>query len=413
MGSSQSVSLSTTLDPLPASLRQGLSVVASFGLLSLTSCIILFCLMTYRLLSWYRKGQIKNGANQFFILIYNLLLADIQQSVAFSLTTVYVARNKIEVGTTTCWANGWFVSVGDLASSIFILAIALHTFFAIVKGRIIRDRTFYFGLAFAWAFVYLMAIITVIHKENIYVRAGAWCWIDRRFESQRLWLHYIWIFIAMFGVIVIYAIVYLSINSQLTASASDTSERRADVANTKRAAKYMIIYPVVYVVCTLPLAGGRMAAMTGVAVPYWWFCLAGAAITSCGWLDVLLYALTRRVLIFSTSPPSKTDYGLNTFGWYHGSSFYGTTTTIEGPLTQTKNRNLAKRGGAKKLTSLRSPSWRSANKRSSDEDYFAAPTEGVITTRTTVEVSSGPLYAGSDTSILEMEDKPAVSGQYK
>lgn len=411
MGTSQSVSLPTTLDPLPPSLRQGLSAVAFFGLLSLTSSTILFLFLTYRLLSWYRKGQIKNGANQFFVLIYNLLLADIQQSMAFSLTTVYVARNKIEVNTTTCWANGWFVSVGDLASGVFILSIALHTFFAVVKGRTVSDRVFYSSLAFAWTFVYLMAIITVAHKKNIYVRAGAWCWIDRRFESQRLWLHYVWIFLAMFGVIVIYATIYLSINSQLTMSSSDTSERRAELVSTKRAAKYMIIYPLIYVICTLPLAGGRMAAMTGIAVPYWFFCVAGTMITSCGWLDVLLYALTRRVLIFSKAPPAKADYGLNTFGWYHGSTFYGMTTTIEGPLSQSKNRNLANRRGARKLTSWRSPIWKSSSKRNSEEDYFAAP--GVITTKTTIEISSGPLYAGSDASILEMEDKPAVINQYK
>lgn len=406
MGTSQSVSLSTTLDPLPTSLRQGLSAVAFLGLLSLTSSTCLFLLLTYRLLSWYRKGQIKHGANQFFVLIYNLLLADIHQGMAFGLITVYVARNKIEVDSTTCWANGWFVSTGDLASGIFILSIALHTFFAVVKGRTIGDRTFYFSLAIAWAFVYLMAIITVSHKENVYVRAGAWCWIDRRFESQRLWLHYIWIFLAMFGVIVIYGLIYFSIKSQLIASSSDSSERRAEIASTKRAAKYMIIYPVIYVVCTLPLAGGRMAAMTGKVVPYWYYCLAGAAITSCGWLDVLLYALTRRVLIFSHSPPPKTDYGLNTFGWFHGSTFYGTTTTIEGPLTRTKNRK-----GATKLSNLPFPTWKPLNKRNSEEDYFASPTDGVITTKTTVEVTTGPLYAGSDTSILEMEDKPAVLSQ--
>jgi hypothetical protein len=59
----------------------------------------------------------------------------------------------------------------------------------------------------------------------------------------------------------------------------------------------MIIFPVVYVCCTLPLAAGRMAAMTGMMIPYWWFCVAGAAITSNGWLDVLLYVMTRRVLV--------------------------------------------------------------------------------------------------------------------
>ena len=108
---------------------------------------------------------------------------------------------------------------------------------------------------------------------------------------------------------------------------------RAELASTKRAAKYMIIYPTIYVFCTLPLAGGRLAAMTGVQVLYWYYCLAGSAITSCGWLDVLLYAVTRRVIIFAHDPPPKTDNGLNTFGWHEGPRFYGTTTTIEGPLS--------------------------------------------------------------------------------
>jgi hypothetical protein len=33
----------------------------------------------------------------------------------------------------------------------------------------------------------------------------------------------------------------------------------------------MLYYPVFYVVCTLPLAGARMASMTGsIVVPYCW-----------------------------------------------------------------------------------------------------------------------------------------------
>ena len=38
--------------------------------------------------------------------------------------------------------------------------------------------------------------------------------------------------------------------------------------------------------------------------------------------------------IFSRSPPSRNDFGFDTLGWRHGgSAFWGTTTTIEGPLT--------------------------------------------------------------------------------
>ena len=161
MGASQSVSLSSTLDPLPPILQHGLPAIASFGLLSLASTTCLWLLPTYRLISWYCKGQLHCGANQFFILIYNLLLADIQQAIAFALTAVYVTEDAIEVSTATCWANGWFVSVGDLTSGVFIFSIALHPFFAMVKGRTISDKAFYLWLAGCWLLVYSLAIVTV------------------------------------------------------------------------------------------------------------------------------------------------------------------------------------------------------------------------------------------------------------
>lgn len=399
MGASQSVSLPGTLDPLPSVLQRGLPAVAFFGILSLTSSTGLFLFLTSRLFKWYRNGQLRN-CNQFWILLYNLLLADIQQAVAFALTTVWVAKDRIEVGTTTCWANGWFVSVGDLASGVFIFTIALHTFFAVVKGRSISEKVFYSWLAGAWVFVYAMAIITVMVRPDSYVRAGAWCWINAHYAKERLWLHYFWIFVAMFGTIVIYGLIYLSINSRLAAS---SEENRMEAESIKRAAKYMIIYPVTYVLCTLPLAGGRMAAMTGVRVPYWYFCLSGAAITSCGWIDVLIYAATRRALILSHEPPPRDAHGLNTFGWYNTTNFYGTTTTIEGPLSHGKN--FPKRFG--RGMKLGSPAPRTLRTRHSDEDYFATPADGVITTKTTVEVHSGPVlsYAGSEVSVMELDDK--------
>lgn len=94
--------------------------------------------------------------------------------MAFALTAVYLAEDKIEVGTTTCWANGWFVSTGDLASGVWIFSIALHTFFATVKGRSISNKLFYMWLVFNWVFVYALGLATVLPHKNVYVRAGAW-----------------------------------------------------------------------------------------------------------------------------------------------------------------------------------------------------------------------------------------------
>lgn len=410
MGTSQSVLSTNTLDPLPSKLFRGLIAVSFFGLLSLITTACLFLFLTYRLYSWYMQCRLRRGANQFFVLVYNLVIADMQQAMAFALTTTYLAQNKIEVGTRTCYANGFFVSVGDLASGVFILNIGLHTFVTIVKGRTISDRVFYSWIAASWTFVYLMGILTVSLHEEPYVRAGAWCWINRKYDKERLWLHYIWIFVAMFGTVIIYTMIYLFVSAKLLrqhkSSTTTTSEQRAELASTKRAAKYMIIYPAVYVVCTLPLAGGRMAAMGGIRVPYWYYCFAGAMITSCGWLDVVLYAITRRVLIFSKAPPPMQDMGLNTFGFYPRSEFYGVTTTVEAPFV---HKHKQKR--------RRTSSWRPLRRKQSDEDYFANHHKDVILQKTTIEVTAIPRpsadlrrdeYARSENSVLDIEDKGAL-----
>jgi hypothetical protein len=42
-----------------------------------------------------------------------------------------------------------------------------------------------------------------------------------------------------------------------------------------------------------------MVAMAGVKMPDLFFCIAGSFLTSCGWIDALLYTLTRRVFVGS------------------------------------------------------------------------------------------------------------------
>lgn len=106
MATVRSEALTTSLSPLPDVLRRGLVAVSFFGILSLVSSSCLFIFLTYKLTRWYWKGQLRNGANQFLILIYNLLLADIQQAIAFSLPVAYIAKDEIRVGSDICFTNG-------------------------------------------------------------------------------------------------------------------------------------------------------------------------------------------------------------------------------------------------------------------------------------------------------------------
>jgi hypothetical protein len=90
----------------------------------------------------------------------------------------------------------------------------------------------------------------------------------------------------------------------------------------------MILYPVIYIVCTAPLAIGRIAAMAGNEVSLAYFCVAGSMIACNGWLDVLLYATTRADIVFTAYPPSD-DIGLETFAFMGKGHTFGTVTTVE------------------------------------------------------------------------------------
>lgn len=166
---------SRTLSPLPSVLSKGLVAVSVCGLLSFFASTILFLYLTWRLVTWRWQSGFSQPTNQFLILIYNLLFADIQQAIAFSLNLDSLRHNSIRVGTTTCWAQGWFISTGDLASSIMISAIGIHTFLAVVKGYRLSPMAFWSAITGCWVFVYLLgALGPIMHGEDFYVRAGAW-----------------------------------------------------------------------------------------------------------------------------------------------------------------------------------------------------------------------------------------------
>lgn len=312
---------SQTLSPLPDVLSHGLVAVSTFGLLSFFCSTSLFFYLTWRIISWRRKSGVRQPINQFLFLIYNLLLADIQQAVAFLLNINTLKNNAIQVGSPACFAQGWFVSTGDLSSSIFIFAIGAHTFLGVVKEYRLPTKVFYCCVAGLWTFNYVLAMIgPILHGHDFYVRASAWCWINDAYQNERLWLHYFWIFCFMFGTIIIYAFIFLSLRVR-------SRDQRNQNPYIHGATPLMILYPTIYVICTSPLAIGRIVALAGTHVSLGYFCAAGTMIACNGWLDVLLYASTRAEIVFSEFPPGE-ETGLETFAFMGKGHKLGTVTTI-------------------------------------------------------------------------------------
>ena len=295
-----------TTGTLTPSFEHGLVPIALCAMLSLLSVTALLVFITHRLVSWRNHYKEYVGYNQYIILIYNLPLADLQQSIAFSISIRWLRLGEILAPTAPWFMQAWFMHLGDVASGFFVLAIATHAWMSVVKSYRIPYRWFVVVIVFIWLAALALTVLGLATFGNrFFARAGGWCWVSADFEKERLYLHYLWIFMSELGTMAIYGHIFVHLRGRMRSIMNN------DTTKLFRAKKFMILYPAVYVTLTLPIAVGRMVVMTGTEMPDAFFCVAGILLTSCGWIDVLLYALTRRVLVSNEMSVGHRTYSQN------------------------------------------------------------------------------------------------------
>lgn len=372
------------IDPLPLSHRRGLIAISVMALLSLVATGILLGFITYQLIFWRGSYSRYIGYNQYIVLIYNLVLADFQQSLAFIICLRWILTNQITSGTAACFLQGLWLQIGDPGSGLFVLAIAFHTFLLVVWGRKMTYRVFICFVIGVWALVALLVILPLaLHGADVFVASGAWCWISEEYEPTRLWTHYIWIFVAEFGTVILYAVMYIQLRRQIAASAILGNTQLQSLQRLRRVVGYMTIYPIVYVTLSLPLAAGRMATADGDEPSITFFCCAGAIITSSGLVDVILYTLTRRNLIIDSEPSQGHSY--NRFSSSRGKRGDNLTTITADPPRRklgTFNDDLDRDGSTDNIVS---PS------RHGHHDHEMTPV-GKVYQHTTIEITHEPAF---------------------
>ncbi|RJE25998.1 hypothetical protein PHISCL_01683 [Aspergillus sclerotialis] len=90
---------------------------------------------------------------------------------------------------------------------------------------------------------------------------------------------------------------FFQLRRQITESKILGSSNLHSLRRLNRVVAYMVIYPIVYIVLTLPLAAGRMASAHHNTPSVVYFCVAGTLMTLSGFCDTLLYTLTRRTIL--------------------------------------------------------------------------------------------------------------------
>jgi hypothetical protein len=165
----------SSLAPLPDSMYRGLIALCGFSLLSTIACLAVLSYITYLFIiggADYRAAVCKN---QYVILIYSVLIADLQVAIGFLLSVKWIHDDQMYAPSSTCVAQAWLTRGGDIASGLSVLAIAAHTFLAVVFGHRLEYNAFCSIVVGLWVFSVVLAVVPIIlHPVDIFVVGGDW-----------------------------------------------------------------------------------------------------------------------------------------------------------------------------------------------------------------------------------------------
>lgn len=403
--------------PLKGSHRSLFTAMGVIALCSLVSTLGLLSFLTYRFVYWQRYYKSPLAQNQYVVLIYNLLLVDLQQAIAFLINLYWVSRGSVHFGEAACYLQGWWIQTGDPGSGLFVLSIALHTGAVVLRGRQLPFHIFVYCVIGLWTFILILGFIPVgLYGKDVFVITEAnWvsvlphdaqplkltlfspqCWLSPKYENERLWGHYFWIFLAEFGTVVLYTIMFFYLRRRMVQAKMLRRGQQESLHRLNRVVVYMVIYPFVYLILSLPLAAGRMATAQGDSPSKTYFGVAGCLIALSGLMDVIVYTLTRRHLLTDTEH-STTDRNYdNTDSQWH--------TNI------TTNAGTRSRKGGFRMGSRFGSKWRRSQPtidKESRHGPFDASTEDIVP-KSDLEMSNFGVY---QETTIEISHEPAASAE--
>ncbi|KAK6210047.1 vegetative cell wall protein gp1 [Colletotrichum tabaci] len=285
----------------------------------------------------------------FPILVYNLLLADMMEAVAYSLSIYWVIEDGIFAPSSVCWAQGWLGSTSNLAASLFLTAISVNTFLTVGLGFKPPPWTVYTTIASLWIFDFGIngagVISATLHPatvgESFFMRANVWCWISTAYDSWRLWAHYFWVMVSIAVTISLYSFVFFTLWRQkrncrhLPTKRSTPSEesgfhtsREAEPQQLSGYHPAFLIYPFIYIGCSVPLVVGRVTALLGIDLGIFYFAFAGSVLAANGLFNSILWTST--ILFSAPQDKQLRDLAIQTMS--------GAQAGNEAPETSNKRR---------------------------------------------------------------------------
>lgn len=267
-------------------------MVACFGSISCISSLLM--LGSIFLFKIYRKVSGR--------LLIALCLSDLFQSFAVQLTWRWKNGLPSDESSGFCSFQGFFFTFGAVSSAISILNIAIYSFSLAVYDRQFERKheiAAYIGNFGVSAFLALTEFgVPIVNDESFFGDGGVWCWIGNNYDIHRLLFQWLWIYIIFFVLIGIYVAIGIRVYRiyRRTSSMNTYGSHEETMKRIHGLFKKMAGYPTVYFIVFFPLGVVRLVQWSH-HVPDPNFTIFASAIFSLnGFMNVLVYGTTRRVL---------------------------------------------------------------------------------------------------------------------
>lgn len=232
-------------DPLTSGLQTEMTIITIAAGLSFLSTVLLILYLTHIGIQALRAREKVPPHFYSLFLVFNLLVGNAIESLAFVLNISWLAQDHIVLGN-FCTAQGMILQVGDMLGSAFTTAIAIQTFMALVLRQTASKTVFWSFVSFVWFFsIFLGAPMPAIDAyfkpgTDYYTLAGAWCWINPHLTQERLYTHYVYVFLDQILCLVLYLWIYIRLRKATKRSAADIG-RHHSTERLESTARKMIL----------------------------------------------------------------------------------------------------------------------------------------------------------------------------
>lgn len=291
-----------------------LVITSVFSIIAVTGLLLAIALSAWNT----RKSTspnlfVRTNIAPYFVL---MLIADFLQAIGSLMNGRWVQLDGVYVGG-YCTAQGVIKHISDIGVAMWSLVIAFHTFFLLFYRLRIPRWVMYITLVAVQGLVILVTPLgSVIYNDSgrgsFYGIAGYWCWITAEFETARIVLDYMIMFISAIGSMILYSLVFFRMRGNIVVNGWYIRFRRAednwrgrDFAPGDSAltiAKQMLLYPIAYTITILPISAARFCEWAGHNVPFNITIFCDVVFLLSGLVNVVLFVTTRRLL------PSETVF---------------------------------------------------------------------------------------------------------